>query len=471
MSTIGLDITAAGAVPTSPAALRAALVALVAASNPGYTANLPGSLIEDIVSTDTGALVLIDSAAIELLNSLTPRGANAFLLNQLGQIYGVQLGTATRTSVNVVFSGSPGYVIAQGFTVSDGTYQYIVQDGGVIQSGGDSAELFCLATIDGIWTVPAGSVTSLITSVPTGVTLSVTNPSAGTPGAGGQTEESYRAEVLLAGMAAAAGTPAFLKTQLYKVSGVQQRLVSVRQVTGGFEIIVGGGDPYDVANAIFDGVADLENLVGSTLSVTAFTRANPGVVTTDLNHGYTTGDDVVVAGSTPSDFNGTYTSITVLTEKTFRTATNTSGYPSAYVSGGVCTPNSRNQVVTLKDYPDTYTVPFVLPPQQTVTIGLLWNTTATNFVSDAALQQLGAPALADYVNAIAVGVPMNLFEMQTVFMEAVASVLPPSLLTRMVFTISINGITTAVDAGTGIIEGDPESYFLTDTTSITISRG
>ena len=109
--TYPLVVTTQGFQPTPPATLLAQLQAIATTLSPGITFNLPASLIEDISSTDTGGLVVIDSARVELGNSLTPYGANAFLLNQLGQIYGVPLGQGSNTSVYVVFSGPPGYVI------------------------------------------------------------------------------------------------------------------------------------------------------------------------------------------------------------------------------------------------------------------------------------------------------------------------------------------------------------------------
>ena len=113
-----LVMTENGPVPTAPTTIQQALLADVAAQVPGYTANLPGSLIEDISSTDVAAIVEMDSARVELINSVTPFGANAFLLNLLGQIYGVQLNQATNTSVYVLFIGPPGFIIPEGFVVS-----------------------------------------------------------------------------------------------------------------------------------------------------------------------------------------------------------------------------------------------------------------------------------------------------------------------------------------------------------------
>jgi len=469
---IPVVLTSAGRTNQTPAALRAQLVALVAATNPGYTSELPGSLIEDVASTDTGSLVLIDQFVTELINSLTPYGANAFILAELGAIYGVQIGANVNTSVYVTFTGTVGFVISPGFTVSDGTYQYIVQDGGIIGSGGTSSPLYAVATTAGTWAVPVGTVTQLVTSVPGAITLSVTNLSTGTPSSGAETEESYRARVLQAGLAASTGMATYLKTLLSNVSGVQPRLVAVQQQsTGGWEVIVGGGDPYEVANAIWRAIFDISTLVGSSMNVTGITKANPGVVTTDKNHNYTTGQTIQMNGVVGmTTVNGVNYTATVISPTTFSIGVNTSGY-TTYVSGGVVTPNARNITVNIKDSPDTYTIPFVNPPQQTVSMVVTWNTIATNVVSPAAVSQLAIPALVDYVNSVYVGQPINLFELQATFQQAVAHIIPTALLTRMVFTVSINGIVTAPLAGTGEIIGDPESFFETNTSLITVSQG
>lgn len=484
MADFPIVITTAGVQPTPPATIRTALLAGVSAEVPGYTATLPGSMIEDISSTDVGAIALCDAAKVEAINSLTPYGANAFLLNQLGQIY-IGQGTApappTNTSVSVVLSAVdpnspttpvPGWTFGIGFQVTDGTYIYTVQDGGVTASDGNTAPLFCLATIAGSWPVPPNTVTVIVTSVPDTITASCVNPLAGTPGGDAESEESYRARVVQAGQAISQGVPQMLKTALGKVSGVQQRLISVKQKTAGWEVIVGGGDPYQVGGAILAALLDVSSLVGSTLAVTDITQANPGIVTTDINHGYATGQTGVVItgviGMTP--INGlALPAITVIDEKTFSIGVDTTGYP-AYVSGGVVTPNLRNVVVDINDFPDIYAIPFVNPPVQTVAVQVTWNTSAPNFVSGAAVAQLGAPALVAYINKIPVGQPINLFQLQSVFQAAIASVLSPDLLTSMVFSVSINGIGTSPISGTGIIQGDPESYFLTTEPQIVIEQ-
>lgn len=467
----------AGLTPRAPAVILAELIASVAAVRPGYTANLPGSLIEDISSTDVAAIVQMEAARVDAVNSLTPYAANDYTLAQLGQIYGVPIGEATNTSVFVIFTGTPGFIISKGFTISDGTYQYVIQDGGVIgtDTGGGlgvSVLLFALAVQSGSWAVPAGTVQEIITTVPGSIQLSVNNPDPGLPGASEQTPEAYRAQVLQAGLAAAQGMPSFLKTLLGNIDGVQERLISVVQGVDGWEVIVGGGDPYYVANAILTALFDVSSLKGSVISITDITKAAQAVITTDINHGKEAGDEVTINDVLGMlQINGQTTTVnTVLGEKEFSVDINSLGY-NDYTSGGRITPNERNIEVSLNDFPDIYIVTYVNPPQQSVAMSVAWNTISTNLVSPAAIQQLAIPALVDYINGIVVGQPINLYQLESTFKDAVVSILPPNLLTRMEFSVSINGIGTPPDAGTGIIAGDPESYFLTDSTLITVNQG
>lgn len=392
-----------GAVPTPPAVLRANVVDSVSATNPGYTANLPASMIEDMVSTEVGALVVIDAAKVETINSLTPFGANEFLLTQLGNQAGIVKGGPSNTSVLVVFSdGTPGYGIAEGFVVSDSAHQYALRTGGVIKSDGTSSPLLAVATAEGAWSVPEGTVTITVTSVPSPYVLNVTNAVDGVPGnPDGESWAGYRSRVLTGGLAVAQGLPTLLRTLLGNVDGVQARLVSIRggATSGTWEILVGGGDPYEVAFAIFSAIFDLSTIVGST--------SNPG----------------------------------------------------------------RDVAVSIVDFPDSYTVTFVVPAEQGVTMDVSWGSTSPNVVSPVAVAQAASAALADYVNGIYVGQPMNLFELQATFQAAVADLIPTPLLTRMVFAVRIDGVLVGPNVGTGIIAGDPEGYFLTSSGAINVTQG
>lgn len=470
-----LIITADGPQPQTPTDLNAQILALAQSLAPGLTVNLPGSLIEDVSSTETASLVLIDLARVETVNSLNPRTANLWLLTQLAQIYlgaGSTAAPPTNTSVFVVFNGTPGFTVGPGFVVANGSNQFTVQDGGIIATGGSTQPLFCLATVAGSFAVPANSVTTLGTSAPISVGLTVTNPLAGTPGGVAQTADDRRAQVLQAGLVASTGTPAYLRTLLRTVPGVQSRLISVRVVGDAWEIIVGGnGDPYEIGYAIFRSGVNIATLAGSTIGVVSITKANPGVVVTDLNHGYATGQVVEINGALGmTAVNGVPFTVTVVDEKTFSIGVDTTGY-GTYTGGGVVTPNFRNVVTSIDEYPDTYSIPFVMPPLQNVVMTITWNTISPNFVASVGVAQLAQPAIAAYVNAIPVSAPINVFELEDVFANAIASILPRVLLTRMVFTVSINGVVTDPGAGTEAIFGDPESYFVISSGDITVIQG
>lgn len=394
-------ITSAGLQPQAPSSLQQQLLTTVAATNPGYTANLPGSLIEDISSTDVAAISLCDQAKVELVNSLSPNTANVFLQTQLAQVYGVPQGLPTNTAVNVVFSGTVGYVIANGFLVGDGSNTYQVQGGGVITNSGSSTPITAVSVNTGSFGVAASTVTTLLTSVPGSVTLSVTNPLAGTPGvATAETNESWNQRILQAGLAASVGTPRYIKTQIGQVLGVPSNQISVQQSGTSLRIVVGGTpNVYSVAYAIFISID------------------NPGILT------------------------------------------------GSAVSG------TRNVTVSLNDYPDTYSMLYVAAVSQTITLSVTWNTILGSFTGGAAFPSLVQQPLANYVNSVAIGNPINVMEMNQIFQTAVASLLDPSLLTRLVFTVFINGSSTAPASGTYAVSGDPEGYFTCATSGITVTQG
>lgn len=391
-------ITSAGLQPVQPTSFLSQLLAYVASKRPGYTGDLPASLVEDISSTDIAAVALIDQARVDLVNSLTPAGANNFLLDQLGQVYGVTLGEASNTYVNVVFSGTVGFVVNAGFQVSDGTYTYQLQEGGVIGGSGISGSLTAIATQSGSWAVAPGTVTQIVTSYPSSITLSVTNPTAGTPGGNPETAQSFRARVMQAGLASSQGMPRYMKTLIQNLPGVVPRLVAVQATLGtGIKVICGGGDNYQIANAIFQSIFDPSALIASTTHPTS------------------------------------------------------------------------NVYVSINDYPDVYQIVFVSAVEQVVTINLTWNTTLADFTQGSAVDQIVVQPLADVVNAIPVGAPLNILDLNSAFIEAVSSILDQSDISKMDFSITVDG--SPVTPTNYIISSDLESYFSVVTTAITVTQG
>ena len=472
MAIVPLIMTTQGLQPAAPANLRAQLISLVAASNPDYTANLPGSLIEDIASTDVYALVVSDSFLVDLVNSVSPYGANAYILSQLGVLYGIDQQPITNTSVYVVFSGPPGYVIAQGFVVGDGTYQYVCQDGGICGTDGNSLPMYTLATVGGAWPVVPNSVSQLVTSVPANINLSVTNPVDGFPSTSGEPISVFRERCFTAGLAASTGMGRYLKTLLANVIGVESRLVSVRQDEDKFVILVGGGDPYQVANAIWQADFYTPGLAGATIKIDNITNSDPAIVTTVDNHNLITGDIERIDNVVGFPFlNGLSFPVTVLTQKTFSIPIDSSVW-GPYQYGGIVTPNPINNVVTISDYPDSYAIPYVIPPQETVSMVVTWITDSLNYVSVTAMAQAAVPALIDYINSLPAGTtPINLNVLTSVFLDSVSNILQSELIIDLQFQISVDGIGVTPFPGTQCIYGDVNSYFYMDNSMISVVEG
>ncbi|EPE4838424.1 baseplate J/gp47 family protein [Yersinia enterocolitica] len=403
MSEIPITMTSAGAQPTPPNDLLANLITRVAEKVPGYTANLPAGLITDLASTAVGALALIDQARVDLINSVSPYGANIPLLMQLGNIYGAQRGVSTNTSVYVVFSGLPGFAIPKGFTVSDGNYQYVVTRDTAIPDSGQTEPVYCLATISGSWAVPEGAVTQVITSVPKEQPVTCTNITAGLPGREEQSWASYRAQVMASGMLGVQGTPDCLRALLKSVSGVQENLISYRQSSlGKWVVVVGGGDPYEVAHAIYKSVPDIS------------------VLTNDVSN------------------------------------------PSGA--------SVEKKTVSLTVSPDVYQIPYVIPTSQNVIVIITWNTVSESYVDPAGISLAVQQNVADYINAIEVGNPINLLQIQDIFRDSVKQLVDGSLISMIDVQIGINGNIVSPTTGSSLVYGDTYAYFTTITSQIQVQK-
>ena len=360
----------------------------------------------------------------------------------------------------MTFYGTVGFVVNSGFVVSDGTYQYVLQEATIIATGGVSAPAYCVATVSGSWAVPANTVTSLITSAPIGVTLTCSNVAAGLPGQTAQTIDEYRLQVIQAGKAVATGLPTLLKTTLQNVSGVNARLISVQVASGGYEIIVGGGDPYAVANAIFQSMFNILDLKGTQEFVGQGTIATNQLTITSVTSG-TLGIGSVIYGSGIAV--GTIITAGTSSPYTISPAPQTVLSPVAITTGGF------TQTITINDFPDSYDITFVVPFGQSVSIQVNWTTAAgTNFVSNTTVASLVQPAIAAYINSIYVGQPVSKLELQTVFITATANVIDPTTLTKLDFLVIVDGNEITPLTGGIIYPANPEGYFNTTTGDILV---
>lgn len=403
MSDLPVIYDISGPVAKTAEELRQQVIDTAIRISPGITTDLPGSLIEDMTSTSVGALLVCDQARVDLINSCSPYGANVHLLKQLGGIYGVPQGEGTNTSVYVVFSGPPGFGIPKGFTVGDGTYLYTVRRDTVIPASGQTGPVYCLATTEGIWAVPAGTVNQVKTSVPESYQVTCTNLTAGLPGTDEQSLASYRAQVMQAGMFGVQGTPDCLRASLQQVDGVQENLISYRQASlGKWVVVVGGGDPYEVAYAIYKAIPDFSILTNNV--------ANPS------------GAEV------------------------------------------------EKKTIPITVYPDVYQMPFVVPSSQNAMLLITWNSASTTYIDPAGIEKAVQQNIADYVNAIAVGQPINIYQVQDIFLKSIEGLVPASLVSMIQIQIGINGTIKPPEADSSLVYGDTYAYFSTSASQIQVKQ-
>jgi len=143
-----------------------------------------------------------------------------------------------------------------------------------------------------------------------------------------------------------------------------------------------------------------------------------------------------------------------------------------YMYGGTLSPNPINAFITVADFPDTYLIPYVIPPQERVSIVLTWRTDSPNYVSPDAIAQAAIPEIVDYINSLPAGTtPINLNVMNKVFLDAIQSILVGEYVIDIVWEIFINEIGVSPQLGTQVIFGDPYSYFYTENGKVQVLKG
>lgn len=128
--------------------------------------------------------------------------------------------------------------------------------------------------------------------------------------------------------------------------------------------------------------------------------------------------------------------------------------------------------MTINDYPDSYLIPYINPPQELVDITVTWITNSPNFVSPVAIAQAAVPVIVGYINSLPAGVsPINFNILNQIFLESISNVLQPEYIINLLFQVSIGGVGVSPAPGTNVIFGDQYSYFYTENGRITVIEG
>lgn len=121
-------------------------------------------------------------------------------------------------------------------------------------------------------------------------------------------------------------------------------------------------------------------------------------------------------------------------------------------------------------YPDTYQVPYVVPSSQNVSVIITWNTVSTTYVDPTGIEKAVQPDIADYINAIAVGEPVNIYQIQDLFLKSVQGLVSASLVSMIDVQIGINGQIVPPVADSSLVYGDTYAYFSTSASQIQVKQ-
>lgn len=239
---------------TSPDALQAELQEVALNLDPNLSI-LPASFTTQILESASVPLIQIERSIAAALVSLMPSTTNSqFFLDQFGEAVDVQQKAEFFTSVEVEVAGVAGTYIPNTLLLIDtvNSQNYKFDDNYIIDSTG-SVVISAYSESSGKILCPANSITKFSEDI-TGVT-GVAQPVAGIPGNAGETLQQYQARLNLTLRTQSTGFASNILSRLMRVKNVQPLLVAVTQPSSHTILaIVGGGDRYEIAQALYESV-------------------------------------------------------------------------------------------------------------------------------------------------------------------------------------------------------------------------
>lgn len=202
---------------------------------------------------DLSELILVDFA------SRNPQYASGVGLDLLLPLFGLTRSGATRSSVPLTLTGSPGAVLPEAPRVlDDAGYIWACQTAGIRLDESGTALVSALCETPGAISAPAGSVSRLV--APVAGLFSAVNQAAAVPGTGAETDASCRRRLGLAAASAAVDTRDAIRAAVLAVENVTACVVYENDTEETDEhglpphsisVVFSGGNARAVAAAVF----------------------------------------------------------------------------------------------------------------------------------------------------------------------------------------------------------------------------
>lgn len=242
----------------SASEIKTSLVSFMKRNNATYQ-ELSADVQNNLLDTSAATISEVENAVSSLANSFGPsfQGDNGFMWEQQAASMGLKYKDATKSKVTLKFTGDPGLYIPAN---TETKYGYKTDVSITLDTTGTG---YVSASSDDESVYAAGTIDSVATKVSD--TLTVTNPSATIPSQPEETNDELRIRSQRTIRSPRIGGLDYALLQLTSLEGVQERLCnfnfSQTTLKRGIEVIVGGGNSNEVANAIFKSFFDIGNIV------------------------------------------------------------------------------------------------------------------------------------------------------------------------------------------------------------------
>lgn len=215
---------------------------------------------------DCSEVILLEFANIanELINAPSVSNTNDFMFLQMAQTLGLKQRGKTKAQVVLEFSGDYGTYIPQGCRVGifETTESAIIPTTKKVRvlAEGDTDEIY-----------QSNTLTSINTNL-NNDSLSVTNPSASYATSEAETFSEFKGRVQTILRNARIGSFEYAKACLLNLSGIQTRLINARVTSvkdsenitwQGIEFVIGGAEPTEVANVLFNSYIETQKLLSN----------------------------------------------------------------------------------------------------------------------------------------------------------------------------------------------------------------
>lgn len=249
-----------GVIKDDPTVIRERLLNQAIEKVEGFT-KLPSGIQNNLIDESVLDIVEIQDMLSNVMNSVSPSYANDFIVKELGAAFGLKIKDKALPNTTITFYGLQGVVIPEGLEVgnADGSKKFITTKSDIINAAGQ-VSIYCEGADYYDTPTPANTLNVLLNQV-LNVT-SCTNLNDAVESTEAETISEFRSRFQTRAQANRSGTAAALDNALKEIEGTVDRLCTYKAsqiIEEGvkeavIEVVVGGGDDYQVALAIFNSV-------------------------------------------------------------------------------------------------------------------------------------------------------------------------------------------------------------------------